>query len=174
MVETIPYSVVKVVGKVEVRRYQRIVLATVHGLTDNAAFGILFDYIAGANKSKQRISMTAPVVSSEKIAMTAPVVSDRGSFSFVLPKESTIETAPEPNDSRVILDEIPARTLAVLRFKGRAGTKTVDARNAELIATLSKAGIQTEGDLLLMRYNSPFTPGFMRRNEVAIEVVDKA
>jgi predicted secreted protein len=171
MVDTIPYTVVKTAGKVEFRKYQRIVLATVYGLSENAAFGILFDYIAGANKSKQRISMTAPVVSSDKIAMTAPVISDRGSFSFVLPKGSTIETAPEPIDSRVVLDEIPARTLAVLRFKGRTGTSTIDARKAELMTSLSKAGIQTRGDMLLMRYNSPFTPGFMRRNEVAIEIV---
>jgi hypothetical protein len=39
-----------------------------------------------------------------------------------------------------------------------------------MLEELKKAGIKTVGQVFTMRYNGPFTPWFMRRNEVAIEV----
>src|SRR4030042_2080997 len=74
--ETIRYDVVRSLDEVEIRRYPSYILATVSGLTDNEAFGILFDYISGTNRSRKRIPMTAPVMSAvekgEKIAMAPP------------------------------------------------------------------------------------------------------
>jgi hypothetical protein len=114
--------------------------------------------------------MTAPVITSEKIKMTAPVVSDANSFSFVMPLEYKLEEIPEPLDPDIVVQKIPARKLAVIRFRGYAREKSVNEVKSRLSSLLQKNGILTIGELFLMRYNPPWTPGFMRRNEVGIEI----
>jgi effector-binding domain-containing protein len=114
--------------------------------------------------------MTAPVITSERVDMTAPVLSDKETMSFVMPKDYTMDTIPEPLDPRVRIQVIPARKVASVRFKGRAGESSVEEETELLLCEAKKAGLTTVGKPFLMRYNSPFTPGFMRRNEVGIEV----
>ena len=74
MTEEVPYDVVKKVGDIEIRRYPEVLLAVVEGFIDDSGFGLLFQYISGENKTRRRIAMTAPVITSEKITMTAPVI----------------------------------------------------------------------------------------------------
>ena len=174
MVERVKYSVVSRVGGIELRDYPAIVLATVAGKSDYEAFGLLFDYIGGGNSSSSRIAMTAPVVSSsgtpEKLPMTTPVVSSQGSFSFVMPAGRAADTLPQPSDGRIAIVEVPKRTVAVLRFRGRTSRDEVAEKETELLGSLRQNGIRTLGRPFLMRYNPPFTPGFLRRNEVGVEV----
>jgi hypothetical protein len=170
MTERISYSIARTVGDIEIRRYPNVMLATVRGYSDNEAFGILFDYISGSNKSRKKIQMTAPVISSEKIPMTVPVVSGTGSFSFVLPSSYSMDTVPEPLDARARIEEIESRHVAVIRFRGYTSDKNVKPKITVLLDKLRKNGIDPHGEPFLMRYNPPFTPGFMRRNEVGIEV----
>ena len=118
--------------------------------------------------------MTAPVITSEKIEMTAPVISDANSFSFVMPLNYKLEEIPEPLDSRIRIQKLPARRLAVIRFKGYARQKSVNEVKARLLSALQTSGIATVGEPFLMRYNSPWTLGFMRRNEIGIEVAQGA
>ena len=118
--------------------------------------------------------MTAPVVSAlagaESIPMTAPVISGDNRFSFVLPASYTMETAPIPIDRHVELVPVPARTVAAVRFRGRATPHSVRHRIEALLEGLRGAGIRTVGSPFLMRYNPPYTPGFLRRNEIGVEV----
>ena len=164
------FSITSRVGNVELRQYRPTVLATVRGYSDNDAFSLLFDYISGRNRTSKRIAMTAPVITSEKIPMTVPVVSGRGSFSFVLPSEMTLENAPVPADDRVVLEAFPERLVAAIRFRGRARGKDVESMTEELRVTLERSNRRPKGEPFLMRYNPPFTPGFLRRNEVGIEI----
>jgi hypothetical protein len=173
MVEQAKYKVQKKLDDVEFRYYPEMLLATVNGMHDDHSFGILFDYIAGSNRASKKISMTAPVVSSEKIAMTAPVISNDRFFTFVLPSNYTLETVPKPTDERINIHIQPARTFAVLRFSGRTSPTGTAKNGKKLLEILANHKIQTRGDVFLMRYNSPFAPGFMRRNEVGIEVLEK-
>ncbi|MGD0978858.1 MAG: heme-binding protein [Candidatus Bathyarchaeia archaeon] len=113
--------------------------------------------------------MTTPVV-SQQIEMTAPVLSDAGSMAFVMPEEYRIETTPEPLDNRVRIIEVPARVVAALRFSGRWSESLFRAKTKELLNELDKAKIKTKGNVFTMLYNAPYIPGFLRRNEVAIEV----
>jgi len=174
MVENVQYDVVKKMDTVEIRKYPKILLATVKGMQDNEAFNILFDYIGGKNRSSRGIPMTAPVISSEygseKIPMTVPVVSERSSFSFVLPRSYSAYTIPEPVDSRMVIEEVPERQVAVITFRGRTGPRTIQKRTKELLDVLSRNNIGQRGEPFLMRYNPPFTPGFLRRNEVGVQV----
>jgi hypothetical protein len=168
MVESISYEVVKKLERVEIRKYPLMVAARVDGYGDGG-FNLLFNFISGKNSQRSKVAMTAPVV-SEKIAMTAPVLSEGGSLAFVMPEGYTLETTPQPVDGRVKIVEYPPRYLAALRFSGRWTARAFEARSGELLNELRKLGIEPKGEPFSMRYNAPFTPWFMRRNEVAVEV----
>jgi hypothetical protein len=168
MVEQVTYDIVTRIGKIEIRRYPSIVIAQVDGYGDGG-FGILFRYISGANRQKERVAMTAPVI-SERIAMTAPVLSDASAIAFVLPEGRTLETAPEPLDSRVQIRQVPPRYVATLRFSGRWSASKFRRKTQELVDALAEAAVKTQGGVFVMRYSGPYTPWFLRRNEVAVEV----
>ena len=74
MVKEVSYEVVKTLGRVEIRKYPRMVAAKVDGYGDGG-FRLLFNFISGQNRQRSKVVMTSPVV-SEKIAMTAPVLSE--------------------------------------------------------------------------------------------------
>ncbi len=125
MTETIAYEETGRAGEVEIRKYPVIHLATVEGLEENEAFGLLFQYISGNNKPGREIPMTAPVITPEKIAMTAPVISTADAMSFVLPSGYRRDEIPEPLDPKISIQEVPPRVLAVIRFRGRASDSDV-------------------------------------------------
>jgi hypothetical protein len=168
MVETVKYEVNRKIGKVEMRRYPKIVVAKVEN-SEVDPFGILYKFITGNNRQKTKVKMTTPVV-SQQIAMTSPVLSDTGSMAFVMPAEYAIETTPEPTDSHVRISEVPSRFVAVLRFSGGWSEAHFEKEKEELLDELSRAKIKTRGSVFTMLYNPPFIPGFLRRNEVAIEI----
>jgi hypothetical protein len=175
MVQSVKYEVVRKLSNVEIRRYPKIVIAKVLNFeVDN--FGLLFRFISGNNKQKAKVKMTAPVVSqdtAQEIKMTSPVLSEfsrQGYMAFVMPSELNLETTPLPLDSRVKIEEVPSRLVAVLRFSGSWSETHFEEKTRELLQELVKAGIKTKGGVFSMLYNPPFTPSFLRRNEVAMEV----
>ncbi len=175
MVETTKYEIIRRIGKVEIRRYPRIIIAKVDNSVSDS-FGLLFRFISGENRQKEEVKMTSPVVSqdsSQEIKMTSPVFSEfssKGYISFVMPAEFTHETTPHPLDRRVKIEELPARAVAVLGFSGSWSEDHFEAKTRELFDELSKAKIKTKGGVFAMLYNPPFIPSFLRRNEVAIEI----
>jgi effector-binding domain-containing protein len=170
LTDTAPYEVLDTFEDIEIRRYPPLILATVSGQGDDSQFGRLFRYIAGNNRTNHKIAMTTPVITSERVAMTAPVISDGVSMSFVIPQKYTPDTVPDPLDEQVRIETVPERKVAVVRFKGYARKETVEKKTELLLREVQKANLTTVGQAFLMRYNAPFTPGFMRRNEVGIEV----
>jgi hypothetical protein len=168
MVEQAKYEVLKEIGKMEIRRYPRLVIARVNGYGDGG-FNLLFRFISGNNRQNSEIAMTAPVV-SEEIAMTAPVLSEKGSIAFIMPEGFTLETTPKPLDDRVKIVEVPERTVAALRFSGRWSNSIFKKKTEELLAEIENAELRVVGQVFSMRYNGPFTPWFLRRNEIAVAV----
>lgn len=177
-----PFTVVRRVGDVEIRRYgPRAAAETTIDADEEAArnegFRRLARYIFGGNTAKAKIAMTAPVAQhrGEKIAMTAPVAAQRGAggdwvIRFFMPADRTVDSLPAPNDERVSLIEVPAETVAVLRFSGIASPGAVATRTEELLADLRGAGIEPDGDPVTWFYDPPWTIPFRRRNEVAVGV----
>jgi effector-binding domain-containing protein len=174
MTEEIPYRVTGQIGEIEFRTYPAIRVASVSGYPDNEAFGYLFRYISGNNRVKQKIPMTAPVITTETIPMTAPVISDAATMSFVMPEGYTRDDLPEPLEPGVRIEEIPARTVAVIRFTGRADPRAVEDQTARLLAILAEHQVRVIGSPFLMRYNAPFVPGFLRRNEAGVPIATDA
>jgi len=170
MTESIAYEETGQIGEIEFRKYPEMVLATVHDPGDDSGFSLLFGYITGKNRVKGTSPITAPVITSGQIPMTSPVVSGEHTMSFVMPGGKTLQEMPEPLDIRVQLSTLPPREIAVIRFRGYARGDDVQAVKTRLLDGLKKAGLETRGVPMLMRYNAPWTPGFLRRNEVGIEV----
>ncbi len=175
------YAVILHDNDFEVRDYPREIVAqvTVGGDQDaagSAGFRLLAAYIFGGNAGQRSIAMTAPVVQSrdggEKIPMTAPVVQSKrdGSWTvrFIMPPGYTLDTLPVPNDPRVTLVALPPTRFAVVRFSGLAFEHDVLAHTEELRAFIATHQLRPAGPSLLARYNPPWTPWFMRRNEVMV------
>lgn len=181
-IEEPDYNVVQQLDGVEVRQYAPYVVAQVlvNGSADQAgndAFPILAGYIFGKNKGATKFDMTAPVTQAAvpvKLAMTAPVtqVEAPGGYvvQFVLPKGVTLATAPEPIDPRVQLREVPASRVAVIRYSGFWSQANFDEHLGKLEAALRAAQLPWTGEPTLSRYNAPFTPWFLRRNEIWLNV----
>jgi len=181
MTETPKYSVIKKQSKIEIRQYPAYVQAEVvidekqYQSAIQKGFGVLAGYIFGNNVSKQKIEMTSPVQTSQsdKIAMTKPVtVTGESSFTvaFIMPSAYTLETLPQPKESRVHFRLIPARSLAAIRFSGFFRQDTIQKNKQHLSQWLQEQGIETEGDFIVAGYNPPWVPGFLARNEVLIPI----
>jgi len=170
MTQEVPYNVKKKIEDVEIRNYPEVIFAVVEDNSDDSGFGLLFQYISGENKTRSKIAMTAPVITSEKIAMTTPVVTGKNYMAFALPSFYKKETVPLPTNPAVRIEIHPEKTMAVLRFNGRTNETRVQKSIQKLITMLKNHTMQKKGEPVLMRYNSPFTPGFLRRNEVAVEI----
>lgn len=181
MTETPKYSVIRQAGKIEIRQYpaqiqaEVVIEETQYRPAIEKGFNVLAGYIFGGNVSTQKIAMTAPVQASrsEKIAMTAPVTVTGDSsctVAFIMPSAYTLATLPKPSDSRIRLAEVPARTLAAIRFSGSFRQESIQENKQRLAAWLDDQGIETEGDFIAAGYDPPWTPWFMRRNEVMVPV----
>lgn len=181
-IETAPYGVVEKEGDFELRQYAAYLVAEtlVEGDMDtvgNEGFRRLFGYLSGNNRRKQSIAMTAPVTqekSSEKIAMTAPVTQEKagGKFriTFMMPAQYTLETLPEPLDARVTLKAEPARLMAAIRYSGTWSLKRFEEHKQKLEEWIVTRGLKPLAEPVWARYDPPFKPWFLRRNEVLIPV----
>lgn len=187
-VEEAAYSVVSTDGQFEVRDYAPTVVAETRikagfKQAGNQAFRRLFGYISGANESRVKISMTAPVVSEldlqdkstgEKIAMTAPVLSQRDGdayrYRFVLPAKFKIDNAPSPSNPEVTLISVPGARVATYRYSGinSADKQTTNAK--KLLAWVESQGLVPKSAPRWAGYNSPWALPPLRRNEVLIDV----
>lgn len=182
-IEEAPYTVLKESGIFEVRDYEAHILAEtlVDGTLEeagNKAFRRLFDYISGANQSRDSIAMTAPVSQApkgDKIAMTAPVGQQRSSgkwaVSFMMPSSYSMDTLPLPNDPTIMLRKVPARRLAAIRYSGTWSEKNYLKYKERLESWIQENGFEIAGEAVWARYNSPFALWFLRRNEILIPVV---
>jgi DNA gyrase inhibitor GyrI len=180
-----PFRTVEVRGDVEIRAYEAMVLAVTDVEGERkaslyAGFRLLADYIFGKNQQARSVSMTAPVqqqAASRALAMTAPVQQSGGGgtwrVSFVMPRGETLETLPRPVDDRVRLVEVPARQVAALRYRGTWNHSRTDENTRTLLDTVEKMGLKPVGEPVSAKYDPPWTPFFLRRNEVLVDVVPR-
>ncbi len=181
-IEKAKYTVVEKEDDFELRQYESRIVAETYvtgSLKDsgNDGFRRLYNYITGDNKIKQSISMTAPVgqeAGSEKIAMTAPVNQEKKDsqwrITFLMPSEYTLETLPEPTDERVKLLEEPGRLMAAVRYSGTWSEASYQENKSLLEEYIEKRGWTPKGAAVWARYDPPFMPWFLRRNEVLIPI----
>jgi len=185
-IETPKYTIIKEDDSFQIREYTEYVTSEVEveGTFDEAgsrAFRLLFDYISGNNSKQQKIRMTAPVeqkTQGEKISMTAPV-EQKGRdgkyvISFVLPQTLSLDTAPIPNNPRVVLKNNPVRRLASITYSGFWSENNYLENHARLMGWVAAQRLKIKGEPIYARYNSPFSLWFLRRNEILVEVITPA
>ena len=168
--EQLPYRTIKQYDGFELREYPNYVLAQVQIRGDfitagNSAFNPLLRYITGSNANRMQLAMTAPVFQSSEEP-------DHHMVSFALPASVKFENAPVPTDSKVHLIEVASHQAVARRFTGFWSYDRF-LQQGELMEEAVEEAIRN-GDLkgrmvgepYVARYNSPFTPFFLRRNEV--------
>lgn len=182
MTEQQPYEVLAVLPGFELRNYPAHVVAqvTVHSdfeSAGNTAFRYLFGYISGNNRrggpALQDVSADqAEVEFSQQIPMTAPVLlqpegsADVFTVAFVLPEAFSAETAPDPQDPAVSIVAVPESRAAAASFSGRWTAKNYLDHAGALGEAAEAAGFTVLGLPRFARFDPPYTPWFLRRNEV--------
>jgi hypothetical protein len=178
-VDTNKYSVISRKDSYEIRQYEPYILAetSMRDESGNSGFNELFRYISGSNMRKSKLAMTAPVLQSEppagrKLAMTAPVLKREGGgvMAFVMPPGMKLEDLPKPESPKVTLRAVPGYKAAVIRFSGWGSAATVKKKAKQLAADLARDGLRAAAAPVTAFFNPPWTPPFMRRNEVIIEI----
>ena len=182
-VEKTDYSLLESKKGYEIRMYPTHIVAqtVVKGSYKDAlnqGFRIVAGYIFGGNTKKESIAMTAPVVEksskSESISMTAPVMATvEGEFhtiAFGMPRSYTLATLPTPTDSRVRIVTIPEKKMAVIRFSWMRTDARVQSKKQELLSALKKDNVAVVGEPQYAGYNAPWTPPWMTRNEMLVEI----
>lgn len=180
--EELKFSLALKDGAFELRDYAATVVAevTVTGTQDEASrrgFSLLAGYIYGGNTTRQKIAMTAPVTKIAKgqtIPMTAPVtqIGTAGEWlvRFTMPARYRLEDLPSPRDPAVSLRTLPPARLAVLQFSGLAGEAKVAGATDRLLTWVATRELVVAGPSQIARYDPPWTPWFLRRNEVMVPV----
>lgn len=184
-VEEPKFRVIVADGDFEIREYAPVIVAETivegdWGAAGNAGFRRLASYIFGANDGGRRIAMTAPVsqqAPGSRIAMTAPVAQERRgtawAVAFTMPREYSLDRLPVPNDPTVHLRPIGERRVGAIRFSGRWNAERFEAGEAELRRWLTSKGEKVIGEPVSARYNPPWTPWFLRRNEILLELAPR-
>ena len=185
-IEEAAHTVIERETPFEVRDYQSHVVAETYvdgsfSAVGNEGFQRLFRYISGDNRAAEKITMTAPVeqeAASAKIAMTAPVEQQRSGarwrIAFVLPSAYTLANAPRPTDDRVVLAEAPPRRMAVVCYRGTWSEAHYGKELAVLRKFMGEHGLTAVGEPVFARYDPPYMPWFLRRNEIQIPVLGPA
>lgn len=168
MTEQQPYDVIAQYPGFELRRYPAHVVAetTVGGgfeSAGNKAFRSLANYIGGRNTAGRKIAMTAPVVQAAAGAGQHVV-------GFVMPAADA--SLPEPVDPHVALRSVPVKVAAAHRFSGLWSRAVVERATSTLLADAEKAGLTVSGPVQFARFDPPWTPWFLRHNEVVAPVAD--
>ncbi len=164
MTEQQHYEIVASYPKAELRKYSRCTVAdiTLTGSPDrvgNRAFGPLVRYI-----SAKQLAMTAPVLQMEAEAQSQWTV------SFVLPGGKAVSDYPLPDDANVTLREIPEHLAIAAQWSGRWTYSAVQQHTDALRAVIRQQGLVEQGPPVWARYDPPWKPWFLRRNEVLIDV----
>ena len=165
-IETPKYTVLKSYDDFELRQYGSMIFA--HTLMQSASyentssqgFRTVASYIFGGNDENKKIAMTAPVIME---------MGDDTKMSFVMPKEHSIESLPEPISEEVKILKVSPKKYAVITFPGYANNKKIDKYAKKLLKSIKSEGLETLGNVKFMGYNAPWQV-IGRKNEIAVEV----
>ena len=162
--ESAPCQVVRSSGKFELRDYPALTVVetpmTRTGNNADGSFMRLFRFITGGNEAKQKIAMTTPVFMSGS--------DSNATMAFVLPAKLKSDTVPKPTDGSLTVRELPAGRFAVLRFRGGRNAKNEAAALQWLKDWMTTQGLSVLSPPVFAYFDPPWTPGFLRRNEVML------
>lgn len=165
MTEKLGYQVIENLGDFEVRLYPPHILVSTNesgsmSAAGSQAFRRLANYIFGGNNAGKSIAMTAPVLQAQK--------EDGFITSFVMPASMSMQNMPSSSDSSLSFSEQPGGKFAAVSFSGLASQSLFDSKAKSLKNHLAENNIEVAGPAIYARYDGPWTPFFLRHNEVLI------
>jgi hypothetical protein len=162
--ESASYKAVRSDGKFQVRDYPALtIVETPLGGSrsgDDGSFMRLFRFITGSNEAKEKISMTTPVFMSGS--------GSNATMAFVMPAKLAGTQVPKPTDGSLRVRELNPGRFVVLRFSGGRNAKNESETPARLKAWMEAQGFRTVSAPIYGYFDPPWTPGFLRRNEVML------
>ncbi len=185
MTENQPYDVVADRDGWQLRHYPPHLVAEVEvsgSFTDagSRAFGVLVSFISGNNIERGKVAMTAPVLQESGPEGAPPPRSEpdadpdaalrRHRVAFVMPSRYSLATLPVPNDSRITIREMPAQDMAARTFSGRWSERAYREQLTALQHAVAAGGMKVVGPPRFARFDPPWKPSFLRRNEVLLPV----
>lgn len=167
MTEIQQYRVIDSFAGIEIREYppHTLVSMDTSGDLNQAgynAFGYLAGYISGRNQANQNIAMTAPVIERPQASGFK--------VSFVMPSHMSPEDVPAPASGNLKIEHEAQKLVAAIRFSGMASQSLFEAKGLTLLEKLKARGLKPSGAVFYARYNGPWTPPFLRRNEALVEI----
>ena len=158
------YTLIEKIDDVEIREYAPMAVAQIAVAPEdrmdaaNAGFMPLANYIFAKSREGEKLAMTAPVQQQTQ---------DKGwGVTFVMPEGYSTKNLPKSDDARVTIKDMPKTRYAVIRFSGRPTDSNVSENETKLNDFIKNHKLKTIGKPLYNYYNPPWTPPFMRRNEV--------
>jgi len=191
-----PYKVLVSSSTYEIREYEGYAVASTsmskvdepYSMDDvasgGAAFNALAAYLFGANEEEKSMEMTTPVATTSLGEMRFYLRNNKENDTTM-----TIADFPEPlmepleddlfnSRGAVRLVEVPPARLAVARFTGFVTEGEVTRQKDVLLSSLAMDGIEIDvphGAVVphvVFQYNPPYTIPMLRRNEIAVPVLD--
>lgn len=159
--ESPKYDIVLQDGDFSVRRYPDMLMASASGSGENSAFRKLFRYISGQNDREESISMTVPVRKE---------AGEEESLSFFMPSSFSLAELPAPADETVEIKKLPARLYGVLSFSGVTGKEKVNKKFGTLEKWIQSKGYSISEKKYLDRFDPPWTPWFLKKNEILVAI----
>ena len=160
--DSAPYRVVRRDGRFELRDYPTLVLVETSLRGSDDSFMRLFRFIGGKNSAQQKISMTTPVFMAGETT--------NATMAFVMPKGMSAEQTPKPNEPSLSVREVGGGQFAVLCFRGGRNGKNEARAQADLRTWLARENLKIEGGPIFGYFDPPWTPSFLRRNEVMLRI----
>ena len=164
--ESAPYKVVRSDGNFELRDYPPLTVVetpmTRASDGSDGSFNRLFRFISGGNASNQKIAMTTPVFMSGD--------ETNATMAFVMPAQMKTGEAPKPTDGSVTVRELPAGRFAVLRYNGGRNPKNEAESLKRLRSWMKTEGLKELSPPVYGYFDPPWTPAFLRRNEVMARI----
>ena len=185
--ESARYNVISSEGNFEVRDYADLVLISTamrfEAQGNDGSFSRLFRYISGENGKQQKVAMTTPVFmergsdnladetfSRESQPGSRQAETQPGQMAFVVPEQVASAGAPLPGNANVELRERKGGKFATIRFAGRMDDETLLERENELRQWMEQQNLTAAASVEYAGYDPPWTPGFLRRNEILIRI----
>lgn len=168
--ETPAYTVLRKMREYEVRRYDDFTVAEVpmapgDRVSGGSGFNELAAYtIGGENAAGTKLEMTTPVFTTQSGNGAGPTM------QFVV-EGSKAANVPAPRNASITPSTIRSRVVAARTFGGWPADWEVREAERLLRGALLLDGLTPGAGFSLARYNDPFTPPWLRRNEVLIELV---
>jgi len=163
-IEQAAYKTLLKEGSFEIRQMEPMIIAVTleNHLDGYRGFSEIFNYISGDNQESKKIAMTTPVINE--------ITEQSMTTAFVMPKHYALKDLPLPQSNSLKLKEVPSQLVASLTFSGSMSSTKLQEKQQALLNWLNEKDLVPLGNLKLSRYNPPFIPGFLKRNEVSIEI----